>query len=154
MSSYTRKKHQPYRHIDSDALSAAFSIVEALESGAMPNREDLEKITPALKSMLGGTPADVAWGLAKGRGKPPETGFITAEIVSAYIELDRRKRGNERGALARAKEAAVRAFFDQSAIEPMRKISEYWSTGKALVPSLSDEDLRSLISLHQITDEK
>lgn len=153
MTRYTRKKNQPHRHMDNENLVAAFNIVEALENGAMPDREDLEKIRPALKAMLGGTQADVAWGLARVRGKPPETGFTTAEIVSAYIELDRRKHGDEKGALARAKENAAWAFGSYRAPDP-RKIQGYWDTSKAFVSALSDEDLQALISFNQIPDEK
>lgn len=153
MTSYTRKKNQPHRHLDNDSLVAAFNIVDALENGAMPNHEDLEKIGPALKAMLSGTPADVAWGLSRGRGKPPETGFTTAEIVSAYIELERRKHGDELGALARAKENAALAFGSYRAPDP-RKIQGYWDTSKGFVSALSDEDLHALISFNQIPDEK
>lgn len=153
MTQYTKKIHKPHRHIESPQLVAAANLVNALHNGIAPAMSDLEVISLACQEMLRGVALETAWGLAHGRGRPPETGITTAEIVSAYIELEHRRLGKTRGALTTAKKRATKAFGSYR--EPdHRKIEDYWSKGKALVAILSDEDLESMLSPHALPDKK
>lgn len=153
MTQYTKKIYKPHRHIESPQLVAAANLVNALHNGIAPAMSDLEVISLACQEMLRGVALETAWGLAHGRGRPPETGFTTAEIVSAYIELEWRKLGKNRGALSVAKANAASAFGSYREPDP-RKIEDYWSKGKDLVAVLSDEDLGSMLSLHELPDKK
>ncbi len=153
MTQYTLKKNKPHRHIESPQLIAAANLVNALHDGIAPAMSDLEVISQACQEMLRGVALETAWGLAHGRGRPPETGFTSAEIVSAYIELEWRKLGKVRGALSTAKDMAAKAFGSYKEPDP-RKIEDYWRKGKDLVAILSDEDLESMLSIHALPDKK
>ena len=153
MTQYTKKSHKPYRHIESPQLVAAANLVNALHNGIPPAIRDLKVISIACQEMLRGVAPETAWGLAHGRGRPSETGFTSAEIVSAYIELKWRKLGKQRGALSTAKDMATKAFGSYREPDP-RKIEDYWAKGKSLVAVLSDEDLESMLSLHELPDKK
>lgn len=153
MTQYTRDKNKPYRHVDPPQLIAASNLVDALSKGLTPALADLEIIGRACQEMLRGIAPESAWGLTQGRGRPQETGFTTAEIVSAYIELEYRRFGKTRGALTTAKVSAAKAFGSYRELDP-RKIEDYWSKGKDLVAALSDEDLESMLSLHELPDKK
>lgn len=153
MTQYTLKKNKPLKHVESAQLVAASNLVDALENGTTPERSDLKIIAVACEEMLQGVPLESAWGLARGRGRPPESGFTNAEIVSAYIELEWRKLGKKRGALSAAKAMAAKAFGHYR--EPdLRKIEDYWSDGKKSAAAMSDKDLESILSCHALPDKK
>lgn len=153
MKYYTLKKSRPLKHVESTQLAAAAKLVDALHNGTTPEQADLETIGLACQEMLRGVPTEEAWGITQGRGRPRESGFTNAEIVSAYIELERRKLGKERGALSTAKSMAAIAFRSDKEVDP-RKIQDYWSNGKDLVSSWPDEDLKSLLCPHKLPDKK
>lgn len=153
MTQYTLKKIKPLKHVESGQLVAAANLVDALQRGIPPEREDLEVIGLVCQEMLRGVAPEAAWGLTQGRGRPNESGFTNAEIVSAYIELEYRNLGKKRGALTAAKNMAASAFGSYRKPDP-RKIEDYWRNGKSLAKALSDDDLRSLLSLQAIPDKK
>lgn len=153
MTQYTLKKIKPLKHVESGQLVAAANLVDALQRGIPPEREDLELIGLACQEMLRGIAPEQAWGFTQGRGRPHESGFNNAEIVSAYIELEYRNLGKKRGALTAAKNMAASAFGSYRKPDP-RKIEDYWAKGKNLVAALSDEDLESLLSFHALPDKK
>lgn len=153
MTKYTRVKSKPYQHVNSLQLVAAFNLVDALSKGLKPALADLEIIGRACQDMLKGITPESAWGLTQGRGRPQDTGFTTAEIVSAFIELEYRRLGKTRGTLTTAKNSAAKAFGSYREPDP-RKIEDYWRTGKSKVSALSDDDLGELLSFHVIPDEK
>lgn len=153
MTQYTLKKNKPLKHVESAQLVAASNLVDALQNGTTPERSDLEIIAVACKEMLQGVPLESAWGFARERGRPPESGFTNAEVVSAYIELEWRKLGKKRGALSDAKANAASAFGSYR-VPDQRVIERYWSQGKGLVGALSDEDLESLLNPHALPDKK
>ena len=152
MTRYTLKRNKLLKHVESCELVAAFNFVAALEEGAVVDPKDLETIAQACKEMLRGVPPEEAWGIYQGRGRPTELGFTNAEVVSAYIELERRKIGNARGALSNAKKMAEHAFGSYRQLDA-RVIERYWHDGKAVASALPDSDLKSLLSLHALPDK-
>lgn len=147
---YTRNqsKFKPLA-VDTPQMRAAVNLVIAVKDGLMPDTESLSIIADAFLKVFGGkNPKDIfggTLGLVPTPGRQAAYGFTPSDIVSAVIELERRKLGGGRGALSDAKKIALAAFVDIGGADPERSINRDWKAGRATVEPLSDAELVELI---------
>lgn len=134
---------------DTPTMRAAVNLVIAVKDGQLPTNQDLILLADAFLEVFGGkNPKDIfggSLGLVPTPGGQPHYGFTPADIVSAYIELQRRRLGNKRGALTAAKRKAAGAFVDLNGADVQRAIERDWSAGRKTVEHLSDDDLAELL---------
>lgn len=135
--------------IDTAQMRAAVNLVIAVKDGDVPNKEDLNVLADAFLEVFGGKNPKLVFGhslgLVYGPGRNPSYGFKPADIVSAVIEIERRKRLGNRGALAAAKRHARESFVDISGDHADRSIERDWKEGKHTVELLSLEELKELV---------
>lgn len=159
MTRYRRKLGKPLA-LDTPAVRAAVNLVLAVEAGEQPNADTLRTLHDAFLQLFGGTPPKQLFGspcgLALPRKRPPDHGFTPADVVSAFIELERRRliREGVAAALTRAKEAAVDAFveFDGQA-DTKKAINRYWGAGRGTAEVLDDDELRAILDPYQLRDK-
>jgi hypothetical protein len=130
-------------------MRAAINLVIAVKDGQLPDSQSLNLLADAFLEIFGGkNPKDIlggTLGLVPTPGGQPHYGFPPADIVSAYIELERRKLGKARGALAAAKRSAAAVFVDIGGVGVSRAIERDWKAGRTTVECLSDADLVELL---------
>lgn len=159
MTRYRRKLGKPLA-LDTPAVRAAVNLVRAVEAGEQPNADTLRTLHDAFLQLFGGTPPKQLFGspcgLALPRKRPPDHGFTPADVVSAFIELERRRLLGEgdAAALERAKEAAVDAFVEfDGQKDPSRALDRYWAEGQSTVEALDDDELRAILDPYQLRDK-
>lgn len=159
MTRYRRKLDKPLA-LDTPAVRAAVNLVRAVEAGEQPNADTLRTLHDAFLELFGGTPPTHLFGSPCGfalpKGRPPEHGFTPADVVSAFIELERRRLIGEgdAAALERAKEAAVDAFVEfDGQKDPSRALDRYWAEGQSTVEALDDDELRAILDPYQLRDK-
>lgn len=135
--------------IDTPQMRAAINLTIAVKDGLNPDKESLNILADAFMKVFGGVnPKDFFGnhlGLVPTLGRQRSYGFTPAHIVSAVIEMERRKLGNQRGSISKAKRIAIEKFTDISGEDAMRSIERDWKAAKALVEVLKDEDLIELV---------
>lgn len=135
--------------IDSAQMRAAVNLVIAVKDGKIPDRESLNVLADAFLEIIGGkNPKDLfgsSIGLVHGTGRRPDYGFTPSDIVSAVIEIERRRLNGARGAIAAGKRLALELFVDISGDDASRSIERDWAAGKKTVESLSLDELHALI---------
>ncbi len=156
MKKFTRSQSslKKWVAIDTIEVRAAANLVSAVSQNQMPDSESLEVLADAFKRVFGSAESD-DWlcqsiGLVRAPGRAASYGFKPADIVSALIELERRKIGNTRGALSEAKRRAIDVFVDVSGENAARIIDRDWASGRSTVEGLSNEDLEALIAPYKI----
>ena len=159
MTRYRRKLGKPLA-LDTPAVRAAVNLVLAVEAGKQPNADTLRTLHDAFLQLFGGTPPKQLFGspcgLALPKKRPPDHGFTPADVVSAFIELERRRllREGVAAALERAKEAAVDAFVEfDGQKDPSRALDRYWDAGRGTAEALDDDDLRAILDPYQVRDK-
>ena len=139
--------------IDSTQMRAAVNLVIAVKDGKQPDIESLNVLADAFLEVFGGKNPKALFGrsigLVHGPGRRPDYGFTPSDIVSAVIEIERRRLQYKRGALAAAKKLALQSFIDISGDCAARSIERDWATGKKTVESLSLSELNELIRPYQ-----
>lgn len=143
--------------IDTAQMRAAVNLVIAVKDGGVPNKEDLNVLADAFLEVFGGKNPKLVFGhsigLVYGPGRNPSFGFKPADIVSAVIEIERRKLQGNRGALAAAKRHARESFVDISGEHADRSIERDWSEGRHTVEHLTLDELQELVRPYA-TDKK
>lgn len=143
--------------IDTAQMRAAVNLVIAVQDGEIPRKEDLNVLADAFLEVFGGKNPKLVFGhsigLVYGPGRNPSFGFKPADIVSAVIEIERRRLQGNRGALAAAKRNALDSFVDISGADAHRSIDRDWANGRRNVEQLSLEDLNELVRPYA-TDNK
>ncbi len=143
--------------IDTAQMRAAVNLVIAVQDGEIPKKEDLNVLADAFLEVFGGKNPKLVFGhsigLVYGPGRNPSFGFKPADIVSAVIEIERRRLQGNRGALAAAKRHALDSFVDISGADAHRSIDRDWANGRRNVEQLSLEDLNELVRPYA-TDNK
>lgn len=158
MTLYRRKLDKPLA-LDTPTVRAAVNLVLAVEAGEQPDGETLRTLHDAFLDLFGGKPPSVLFGSACGfalpKGRPIDSGFTPADVVSAFIELERRfrERRGEPAALSRAQEAAIYAFVELRQKDPRRAVKRDWETGRDTVERLDDDDLAAIIAPYRVPDE-
>lgn len=159
MTRYRRKLGKPLA-LDTPAVRAAVNLVLAVEAGEQPNADTLRTLHDTFLQLFGGTPPKQLFGfpcgLALPRKRPPDHGFTPTDVVSAFIELERRRLIGEgdAAALERAKEAAVDAFVEfDGQKDPSRALDRYWAEGQSTVEALDDDELRAILDPYQLRDK-
>jgi len=134
---------------DTPTMRAAANLVIAVKDSQQPDMESLDILADAFLEVFGGVnPKNIlggTLGLVPTPGAQKHYGFTPSDVVSAYIELERRRLGNGRGALTKAKKNAAAAFVDLGGVDVQRSIERDWSLGKITVSNLSDYELRELL---------
>jgi hypothetical protein len=134
---------------DTPTMRAAVNLVISVKDGQLPDNQSLTLLADAFLEAFGGkNPKDIlggSLGLVPTPGGQSHYGFTPADIVSAYIELERRRLGNGRGALASAKRSAADVFVDIGGGNVARAIERDWKAGRSTVECLSDADLCELL---------
>ncbi len=159
MKKFTRSQSSLKRVkvLDTAEVRAAVNLVAAVSQKQMPDHESLEVLADAFKRVLDGGESEEwlkqAIGIVRAPGRAANYGFKPADIVSAVIELERRKLGNQRGALAAAKKKAINVFVDVSGDNAARIIDRDWTLGRSTVEGMSNEDLEALIAPYQLKDQ-
>ena len=159
MTRYRRKLGKPLA-LDTPAVRAAVNLVLAVEAGEQPNADTLRTLHDAFLQLFGGTPPKQLFGspcgLALPRKRPPDHGFTPADVVSAFIELERRQyeRAGKTPPLTLAKRDALHAFveFDGQA-DPMSALNRDWREGRVTVQRLDDDELRAILDPYQLRDK-
>lgn len=135
--------------IDTPQMRAAINLTIAVKDGLNPDKESLNILADAFMEVFGGVNPKVFFGnhlgLVPTLGRQSSYGFTPAHIVSAVIEIERRKLGNVRGALSKAKQIAIEKFIDINGESAMRSVERDWAEGKATVSELSDDNLIELV---------
>ena len=135
--------------IDTPQMRAAVNLVMAVKDGLTPDTESLNILADAFLEVFGGrNPKDIlggTLGLVPTLGRQSSYGFTPAHIVSAVIEMERRKLVNQSGSISKAKRIALEKFTDISGEDAMRSIERDWKAAKAEVGVLKDEDLIELV---------
>lgn len=150
MTQYRRNQSQLKGFtIDSNQMRAAVNLVIAVKDGKVPDNESLNVLADAFLEVFRGTNPKVLFGssigLVQGLGRRPDYGFTPSDIVSAVIEIERRRLLYRRGALTAAKKIALESFVDISGQDAARSIERDWAIGKKTVESLSLSELDELI---------
>ncbi len=134
---------------DTPIMRAAVNLVISVKDGKQPDAESLNVLADAFLEVFGGKNPDAILGgklgLVPRPGGKQHYGFTPADIVSAFIELESRKRIGSRGALAAAKRSAAVAFVDLSGNDVERIIERDWAAGRQTVERLSDDELVELL---------
>lgn len=134
---------------DTPTMRAAVNLVIAVKDGQLPDSQSLNLLANAFLEVFGGkNPKDIlggTLGLVPTPGGQAHYGFTPADIVSAYIELERRRLGKGRGALAAAKRSAANDFVDIGGADVARAIERDWKAGRTSVERLSDAELVELL---------
>ncbi len=135
--------------IDSAQMRAAVNLVIAVKDGKIPDDESLNVLADAFLEVIGGKNPKALFGssigLIHGPGRRPDYGFTPSDIVSAVIEIERRRLNGVRGALAAAKRLALKSFVDISGDDAWRSIERDWAAGKKTVESMTLDELNALI---------
>lgn len=159
MNRYRRKLDKPLA-LDTPAVRAAVNLVLAVEAGEQPHADTLRTLHDAFLQLFGGTPPKQLFGSPCGfalpKGRPPEHGFTPADVVSAFIELERRRLEGEgeTAALDRAQKSAAYSFVEfEGQRDPIRAIKRDWSEGQSTVGALDDDDLRAILDPYQLRDK-
>lgn len=149
MSYYRNQSRIKGLACDTPTMRAAVRLVIAVKDGDAPDTDSLNLLADAFLEVFGGqNPKDIlggTLGLVPTPGGQAHYGFTPADIVSAYIELERRRLGNKRGALTAAKQMAAVAFVDLNGADVQRAIARDWSAGRKTVEHLSDVELAELL---------
>ena len=160
MTSYRRNqsRFKPLA-VDTPQMRAAVNLVIAVKDGQQPAMASLNIIADAFLEVFGGkNPKDIfggALGLVPTHGRQTGYGFTPADIVSAVIEIERRKQGSARGALSKAKLNALKLFVDIGGGDiqnAMRCVERDWKAGRATVEQLADSELADLVRVYETTD--
>lgn len=135
--------------VDTPQMRAAVNLVMAVKDGLAPDTKNLNILADAFLEVFGGkNPKEIfggTLGLVPTLGRQANYGFTPSDIVSAVIEIERRKLGNVRGAVSEAKKIAIKKFIDINGENAMRTVERDWRKGKAMVSALSDADLIELV---------
>lgn len=135
--------------VDTPQMRAAVNLVIAVKDGLTPDTESLNIIADAFLKVFGGkNPKDIFGGhlgLVPTQGRQADYGITPSDVVSAAIELERRKFGGKRGDLTKAKNKVLAACVDIGGADPERSINRDWALGHETVEPLSDADLVELI---------
>jgi hypothetical protein len=130
-------------------MRAAVNLVIAVKDGKVPDNESLNVLADAFLDVFGGRNPKALFGssigLVHGRGRRPDYGFTASDIVSAVIEIERRRLNGARGALAAAKRLALESFVDISGDSASRSIERDWAAGKNTVESMTLDELNALV---------
>jgi hypothetical protein len=154
MTRYTRNqdRFKPLA-VDTPQMRAAINLVIATKDGQVPDMESLNVLADAFLKVFGGVNPQTIFGgtlgLVPTPGGQADYGFTPADVVSAVIELERRRLGGRRGALAAAKRHACKVFVDIAGPAAMRSVERDWSAGRRTVESLSDADLQAIIKPYE-----
>ncbi len=159
MTRYRRKLDKPLA-LDTPAVRAAVNLVLAVEAGEQPNADTLRTLHDAFLQLFGGTPPKQLFGspcgLALPKKRPPDHGFTPADVVSAFIELERRRLEGEgeTPALTRAQKSAAYSFVEfEGQRDPIRAIKRDWAEGQSTVEALDDDELRAILDPYQLRDK-
>lgn len=137
--------------VDTPQMRAAVNLVISVKDGKIPDTNSLNVLADALLAVFGGkNPKDIfggTLGLVPTPGRPADYGFTPSDIVSAVIEMERRKLGSKRGALTQAKHTALTQFpeIGGDIADATRSIERDWAKGRKTVEGLSDSDLVELV---------
>ncbi len=135
--------------IDSAQMRAAVNLVIAVKDGKIPDNESLNVLADAFLDVFGGKNPKALFGssigLVHGRGRRPDYGFTPSDIVSAVIEIERRRLNGARGALTAAKRLALESFVDISGDNAGRSIERDWAAGRNTVESMTLDELNALV---------
>ena len=147
--------------VDTPQMRAAVNLVMAVETGQQPDAASLEILRAAFLDVFGGkNPREIfggPLGLVPTPGRQAGYGFTRADVLSAVIEIERRKLGSARGTLARAKQTASAMFVDFGTGDPrdvMRAVDRDWNAGRKTVEALTDTELADLVHIYKTTDIK
>ena len=134
--------------LDNEIVQALVRNQIAFDDGKTPEERDLKLGHQACWDFMTGVD-DVFKSTAQKTGRPADQGITKSIIVSALIELKRRKLAalGDPKALLNAKKIAIQDFelsnLDDSAI---RTINRYWSEGSPTVFALQCKELELLIA--------
>lgn len=143
---HTTLKKMPI--LDNEIVQALVRNQIAFDEGKTPEDEDLKLVHKVCWDCLTGS--DKVFKLtAQMTGRPAKNGFTNDDIISAYIEINRRilKSQGDAKPLLNAKKIAVSFFKKFSQYnEGKRTIDRHWKNGEKTVSPLSDEDLQEIIT--------
>lgn len=135
-------------------MVSALKIVKDFDTGKAPRTKDLNRVKKAFQEIFGGVQPAAIWGnhigLGKVVGRQTHHGFTPSDVVSAYIELQRRRNGSDYGALELAKSQAADSFIDLTGKDKERQIDRDWAKGRTTVEPLSTEQLEQLVAPHKL----
>ncbi len=137
--------------VDTPQMRAAVNLVISVQDGQTPDTNSLNVLADALLAVFGGkNPKDIfggTLGLVPTPGRQADYGFTPSDIVSAVIEMELRKLGGKRGALAQAKRTALTLIpeIGGDIASATRSIERDWARGRKTVEGLSDADLFELV---------
>lgn len=160
MTSYRRNQSlfKPLA-VDTPQMRAAVNLVMAVKDGSAPDTASLNIIADAFLEVFGGrNPKDIfggALGLVPTPGRQAGYGFTSADIVSAVIEIERRKLAPAKGALSGAKRNALKSFVDIGGgdiRDALRSVDRDWKAGRATVELLTDSELADLVLVYETSD--
>lgn len=153
MKKYTRSqaRFKDLKNLDNVFTRAAANVVLSMDSGTQPNIADLEAISDGFKKIFGRYDPKSIFGSRLGLvipiGRPKEYGFTSSDIVSAVVELHKRKTGCID---AVAKNYALQVFEDISGSDAARQISRDWEKGRATVSGLTTQELENLVEPYEV----
>ena len=131
-------------------IVAAMEFMNAIDTDRTPAHSSLTVLYKAMQRMVEGEAPDKVW--RQGRGKPADNGISPDMVVSAYIELQRR-RSIGANPLRDAKALAVVAFkIGGPTVDARRQIDRHWQQGSANVESLDSDDLERIIEPYKDPD--
>ena len=135
-------------------IASALKIVKNFDTGKAPRTIDLDRVKEAFQKIFGGAQPASIWGnhigLCKTVGRQTHHGFTPSDVVSAYIELQRRRNGSGYGELEQAKIQTCGAFIDLTGEDKERQIDRDWAKGRTTVEPLSNEELEQIIAPHAL----
>lgn len=127
---------------------AAHNFVLASHAGEELGADSIAVLSEAFKRVLAGEKGVFDLGKVGGQVKP---GFTKPDIVSCFIERERRRLEPDPEAELRAQEVAATAFiYLGKAQDPMRDIRRQWGLGKAVAERLSDTDLDRVLAPYEV----
>ena len=146
---YTKRLANPV--IDTPEMRAAAAFVIAVDQKSAIPTAVIHQLYAAFLRMFSGESPSTVWGKPSAVGD--KMGFTIDEIISAFVELERRADLQRYGAIRRAQDKAAWAF-NKSGVNAIKQIERSWRHGRKTVESLSDDELRGLISVYEKTNKK
>jgi len=146
METYRRTQQNKNRSqvADQKKIISIANFVEARDAGKIPDTKDMDVIAESMKEILGGRNCEEAFGFKTKQnvGRPGHEGLTPSDVVAAHVELESRRLGGGRGALAKAMINAQSAFVENL---DERSIQRDWEKGRSTVQPLSNNDLKSIL---------
>ena len=155
METYRRTQQNKNRSqvADQQKIIAMANFVDARDEGKIPDTKDLDVIAESMREILIGRNCEEAFGFKAKQnvGRPGHEGLTPSDVVAAYVELESRRLGGGRGALAKAMINVQSAFVENL---DERSIQRDWEKGRSTVQPLSNNDLKSILKPYIYKDKK